>query len=110
MLFRRLLTYFWLLPKQLQPLSLTIHTKELVKQYRNRTVVNRVSIDVKQGKYRIQVYEISPLDFQNGLYLQGAKQAKKWRACFLTTANEYMWVFINSLKPAMEKAAKSDDF
>jgi lipopolysaccharide export system ATP-binding protein len=31
-------------------LSLIIHTKELVKQYRNRTVVNRVSIDVKQGE------------------------------------------------------------
>jgi lipopolysaccharide export system ATP-binding protein len=31
-------------------LSLIIHTKDLVKQYRNRTVVNHVSIDVKQGE------------------------------------------------------------
>lgn len=27
-----------------------IHTKDLVKQYRNRTVVNQVSVDVKQGE------------------------------------------------------------
>jgi lipopolysaccharide export system ATP-binding protein len=31
-------------------LSLTIHTKNLVKIYKNRTVVNQVSIDVKQGE------------------------------------------------------------
>jgi lipopolysaccharide export system ATP-binding protein len=31
-------------------LSLTIHTKSLVKRYRNRTVANQVSIDVKQGE------------------------------------------------------------
>jgi lipopolysaccharide export system ATP-binding protein len=31
-------------------LSLTIHTKNLVKQYRNRTVVSNVSITVKQGE------------------------------------------------------------
>jgi len=31
-------------------LSLTIHTKNLVKRYRNRTVANQVSIDVKQGE------------------------------------------------------------
>jgi len=31
-------------------LSLIIHTQDLVKVYRNRTVVNRVSIDVKQGE------------------------------------------------------------
>lgn len=31
-------------------MDLVIHTKDLVKQYRNRTVVNRVSIDVKQGE------------------------------------------------------------
>lgn len=31
-------------------LSLTIHTKDLVKTYRNRTVVNHVSIEVKQGE------------------------------------------------------------
>jgi lipopolysaccharide export system ATP-binding protein len=31
-------------------LSLIIHTKDLVKQYRNRTVVNNVSINVKQGE------------------------------------------------------------
>lgn len=31
-------------------LSLIIHTRELIKSYRNRTVVNNVSIDVKQGE------------------------------------------------------------
>jgi lipopolysaccharide export system ATP-binding protein len=31
-------------------LSLTIHTKDLVKIYRNRTVVNHVSVEVKQGE------------------------------------------------------------
>jgi lipopolysaccharide export system ATP-binding protein len=31
-------------------LSLTIHTKDLIKSYRSRTVVNHVSVDVKQGE------------------------------------------------------------
>ena len=31
-------------------MSLTIHTKELVKIYKNRTVVNQVSVEVKQGE------------------------------------------------------------
>lgn len=31
-------------------LNLTIHTKELVKSYKGRTVVNHVSVDVKQGE------------------------------------------------------------
>lgn len=31
-------------------MSLTIHTKELVKRYKTRTVVNHVSIEVKQGE------------------------------------------------------------
>lgn len=31
-------------------LSLIIHTKELIKSYRNRTVVNNVSVNVKQGE------------------------------------------------------------
>lgn len=31
-------------------LSITIHTKDLVKIYRNRTVVNNVSVEVKQGE------------------------------------------------------------
>ena len=31
-------------------MSLTIHTKDLVKSYRNRTVVNHVSVNVKQGE------------------------------------------------------------
>jgi lipopolysaccharide export system ATP-binding protein len=31
-------------------LSLTIHTKELVKTYKNRTVVNHVSVNVQQGE------------------------------------------------------------
>jgi lipopolysaccharide export system ATP-binding protein len=31
-------------------LDLIIHTKDLIKQYRSRTVVNHVSIDVKQGE------------------------------------------------------------
>lgn len=31
-------------------LSITIHTSELVKRYRQRTVVNHVSIEVKQGE------------------------------------------------------------
>jgi lipopolysaccharide export system ATP-binding protein len=31
-------------------LELVIHTKELVKSYRNRTVVNHVSVEVKQGE------------------------------------------------------------
>jgi len=31
-------------------LNLTIHTKELVKSYHNRTVVNQVSVNVKQGE------------------------------------------------------------
>ncbi len=31
-------------------MSLTIHTTELVKRYRNRTVANKVSIEVKQGQ------------------------------------------------------------
>jgi lipopolysaccharide export system ATP-binding protein len=31
-------------------LSLIIHTEELIKSYRNRTVVNHVSINVKQGE------------------------------------------------------------
>lgn len=32
------------------PLSITIHTNELVKTYRSRTVVNHASIEVKQGE------------------------------------------------------------
>jgi lipopolysaccharide export system ATP-binding protein len=31
-------------------LNLVIHTKDLIKSYRNRTVVNHVSVDVKQGE------------------------------------------------------------
>jgi lipopolysaccharide export system ATP-binding protein len=31
-------------------LSLKIHTKDLVKTYKNRTVVNHVSISVQQGE------------------------------------------------------------
>jgi lipopolysaccharide export system ATP-binding protein len=31
-------------------LSLTIHTKDLVKSYSNRTVVDHVSVNVKQGE------------------------------------------------------------
>jgi lipopolysaccharide export system ATP-binding protein len=31
-------------------MSLVIHTRDLVKQYRNRTVVNRVSVNVRQGE------------------------------------------------------------
>ena len=31
-------------------MSLIIHTKDLIKSYRNRTVVNNVSVDVKQGE------------------------------------------------------------
>jgi len=31
-------------------LAIAIHTKDLVKSYRNRTVVNHVSVDVKQGE------------------------------------------------------------
>lgn len=31
-------------------MSLTIHTKDLVKSYRNRTVVDHVSVNVKQGE------------------------------------------------------------
>lgn len=31
-------------------MSLVIHTKDLVKSYRTRTVVNHVSVDVKQGE------------------------------------------------------------
>jgi len=31
-------------------LSLIIHTKDLIKSYRNRTVVNHVSVNVKQGE------------------------------------------------------------
>jgi lipopolysaccharide export system ATP-binding protein len=31
-------------------LNLTIHTEDLVKSYRNRTVVNHVSVNVKQGE------------------------------------------------------------
>ena len=31
-------------------MSLMIHTKELIKSYRNRTVVNNVSVNVKQGE------------------------------------------------------------
>jgi len=36
--------------RKIYVLSLIIHTQDLVKVYRNRTVVNRVSIDVKQGE------------------------------------------------------------
>ena len=32
------------------PMALTIHTKDLVKKYGSRTVVNHVSFDVKQGE------------------------------------------------------------
>ncbi|MDQ6815385.1 MAG: ATP-binding cassette domain-containing protein, partial [Bacteroidota bacterium] len=31
-------------------MSLIIHTEELIKSYRNRTVVNNVSVNVKQGE------------------------------------------------------------
>jgi lipopolysaccharide export system ATP-binding protein len=34
----------------LRVLSLTIHTKDLVKRYKSRTVANRVSIEVNQGE------------------------------------------------------------
>ena len=36
--------------KYLIRMSLIIHTKELVKKYRNRTVVNHVSVEVRQGE------------------------------------------------------------
>jgi lipopolysaccharide export system ATP-binding protein len=32
------------------PMSLTIHSKDLVKSYRNRTVVNHVSVNLEQGE------------------------------------------------------------
>src|SRR4030095_10722050 len=32
------------------PMSLTIHTKNLEKHYRNRRVVNNVSVNVEQGE------------------------------------------------------------
>src|ERR1700754_3776584 len=35
---------------KLSALSLTIHTNELVKSYHNRTVVDHVSVNVKQGE------------------------------------------------------------
>src|ERR1700754_1874874 len=35
---------------KLSALSLTIHTNELVKSYHSRTVVNQVSVNVKQGE------------------------------------------------------------
>jgi len=31
-------------------MSLVIHTEQLVKRYRNRTVVNQVSVEVRQGE------------------------------------------------------------
>jgi lipopolysaccharide export system ATP-binding protein len=37
-------------PIKIDQLSLTIHTNGLVKRYRNRTVANKVSIEVKQGE------------------------------------------------------------
>ena len=36
--------------KKINPLNLTIHTTNLVKTYKNRTVVNKVSIKVSQGE------------------------------------------------------------
>ena len=45
----RLSSVFLTLRKK-KRLDLIIHTKDLIKQYRNRTVVNHVSIDVKQGE------------------------------------------------------------
>jgi lipopolysaccharide export system ATP-binding protein len=39
-----------LLLQTLSILSLIIHTSNLIKSYRNRTVVNHVSVDVKQGE------------------------------------------------------------
>ncbi len=41
---------YWLIFVENVLLSLIIHTKELIKSYRNRTVVNHVSVDVKQGE------------------------------------------------------------
>lgn len=41
---------FTLILNQIFLLSIIIHTSELVKQYRQRTVVNHVSIEVKQGE------------------------------------------------------------
>jgi lipopolysaccharide export system ATP-binding protein len=37
-------------PNKLRVLSLTIHTKDLVKRYKSRTVANKVSIEVNQGE------------------------------------------------------------
>jgi lipopolysaccharide export system ATP-binding protein len=37
-------------PNKLRDLSLIIHTKDLVKRYKSRTVANKVSIEVKQGE------------------------------------------------------------
>lgn len=42
-----LLQYFC---SNIYSLSLIIHTEELIKSYRNRTVVNHVSVNVKQGE------------------------------------------------------------
>src|SRR5690606_27334931 len=40
----------WVFLRKAYTLNLMIHTKDLVKSYRSRTVVNHVSIDVKQGE------------------------------------------------------------
>lgn len=55
---KQLLKYFWGLQDSFSSvflykfnrLSLTIYTKDLVKSYRNRTVVNHVSVNLKQGE------------------------------------------------------------
>jgi lipopolysaccharide export system ATP-binding protein len=47
---RRFLRYSVSLQETDQLLSLSIHTSNLVKRYRNRTVANQVSIDVRQGE------------------------------------------------------------
>jgi lipopolysaccharide export system ATP-binding protein len=49
MLFKAAVPFTVILPKAFH-LSTTIHTTDLVKRYRSRTVVNNVSIEVKQGE------------------------------------------------------------
>src|SRR6476469_11280079 len=50
MLLLRVLASFDLFLPQIFCLSITIHTADLVKRYGQRTVVNHVSIEVKQGE------------------------------------------------------------
>jgi hypothetical protein len=69
-----------------------------------------INIDVKDGKYRAQLYGFDNINSQYALYQKQSAGARKWRACFIATTDANLQSILHSIKLAMEKSAKADNF